>query len=222
MWLNTKPRRHAIRGSVKSGFPQASSDQGPSSVASFAPASALRAVARLASKVPRISARERSSSIFGTGLPGGARSKSFPEITRSPQLSVLPRCVARPPRLIDFTCGFQASCASGTRSSTMRRLVVSWSNSGSRLAESVMVPERIAIGARIAPMKLAALALLLFASCSVSAAPPGDPRVTYTVDFAAGSDGAVLQQAVERYKQRVCKPARETEVHIKAPAVTFT
>ncbi len=71
-------------------------------------------------------------------------------------------------------------------------------------------------------MKLAALALLLFASCSVSAAPPGDPRVTYTVDFAAGSDEAVLQKVVEVYKQRLGKRARETEFHINAPAATIT
>ena len=52
-------------------------------------------------------------------------------------------------------------------------------------------------------MKLAALALLLCASCSVSAAPPGTPRVRYTVGFAAGSDAALLQQTVDVLKERL-------------------
>ena len=52
-------------------------------------------------------------------------------------------------------------------------------------------------------MKLAALTLLLFCSCSVSAAPPGDPRATYTAGFAAGSDEALLQKVVDVYEQRL-------------------
>jgi len=52
-------------------------------------------------------------------------------------------------------------------------------------------------------MKLAALALLLLASCSVSAAPPGNPQVRYTVGFAAGSDEAALQKMVDIYKERL-------------------
>lgn len=67
-------------------------------------------------------------------------------------------------------------------------------------------------------MKLAALALLFFASCSVSAAPPGDPRVRYTVGFAPGSDEAALQKVVEVYKQRL---AGDAILHTNAESSTI-
>ena len=37
-------------------------------------------------------------------------------------------------RANDFACGFQSSRSSGTRSSSLRVIVISWSNSGSRVS----------------------------------------------------------------------------------------
>jgi len=52
-------------------------------------------------------------------------------------------------------------------------------------------------------MKPAALALFLLASCSASAAPPGGPRVAYTVGFGAGSGAPVLGKMVGVYEHRL-------------------
>src|SRR5712671_5698283 len=40
------------------------------------------------------------------------------------------RCVARQPSVIDFVCGLKLNLSSGTRSSDLRVLPISWSNSG--------------------------------------------------------------------------------------------
>src|SRR5271170_4896732 len=41
------------------------------------------------------------------------------------------KCEASQPTVPDFSCGFQPHLSSGTRSSTLRVLAISWSNSGS-------------------------------------------------------------------------------------------
>lgn len=68
-------------------------------------------------------------------------------------------------------------------------------------------------------MKLAALALLLLAACSVSAAPPGAARVRYTVGFAKGADAAALAKVVKAYKERLEKTAGGASLRIEADAI---
>src|SRR5438874_13348226 len=46
------------------------------------------------------------------------------------QLGMFDRCVASPPSVIDFSCGFQLNLSSGTRSRVLRVLAISCSNSG--------------------------------------------------------------------------------------------
>src|SRR5437588_1278638 len=46
------------------------------------------------------------------------------------QLGMLERCVASPPSVIDFSCGFQLNLSSGTRSNVLRVFAISCSNSG--------------------------------------------------------------------------------------------
>src|SRR5437016_2058024 len=46
------------------------------------------------------------------------------------QLGMFEKCVASPPSVIDFSCGFQLNLSSGTRSSVFRVLAISCSNSG--------------------------------------------------------------------------------------------
>src|SRR5215217_3848656 len=41
--------------------------------------------------------------------------------------------VASRPRLIDLSCGFQSARPSGTRSSSLRVVAISWSNSGNKV-----------------------------------------------------------------------------------------
>src|SRR4029453_7531893 len=48
------------------------------------------------------------------------------------QLGMLPRWVARPPSEIDFSCGFQFSFSSGSRSSNLLVVATSWSYSASK------------------------------------------------------------------------------------------
>lgn len=67
-------------------------------------------------------------------------------------------------------------------------------------------------------MKLAALACLLVAACSVSAAPPGDPRVRYTVRFAPGADESALAKVVAAYEQRLGKLAGSAKFATDAKA----
>src|SRR5271170_8363796 len=43
----------------------------------------------------------------------------------------VPTCEASQPTVPDFSCGFQPHLSSGARSSTLRVLCISWSNSGS-------------------------------------------------------------------------------------------
>jgi len=71
-------------------------------------------------------------------------------------------------------------------------------------------------------MKLAALALLLLASCSVSAAPPGNPKVRYTVDFGPGADAAALQKVIDAYKERLGSIAGELSIGTKSRATTIS
>ena len=55
----------------------------------------------------------------------------WPSVT-SPHHTIFATCVARPPRVIDFACGFQPRCASGTRSRTRRVVIASRSSSCNR------------------------------------------------------------------------------------------
>jgi hypothetical protein len=56
-------------------------------------------------------------------------------------------------------------------------------------------------------MKLASLALCLFAACSAIAAPPSGERVRYTIQFATGTDEAALKQVIAAYETRLEKLA---------------
>jgi len=60
-------------------------------------------------------------------------------------------------------------------------------------------------------MKLASLALCLFAACSASAAPPSGERVRYTIQFATGTDEAALKQIIAAYETRLEKLARAAQ-----------
>jgi SecDF, P1 head subdomain len=68
-------------------------------------------------------------------------------------------------------------------------------------------------------MKLAALAFLALAACSVSAAPQDGERVRYTVHFAPGADESALAKVVAGYEQRLEKPAKFA-TDVKAATIT--
>jgi hypothetical protein len=71
-------------------------------------------------------------------------------------------------------------------------------------------------------MNLAALALSFLASCSASAAPPGDPHVAYTVAFGPKMAEKLLPLVVATYKERLGSDASiRTDVKAGTVRVEF-
>ncbi len=86
-----------------------------------------RAEAALSSNRSTICAVEVSA---GTGGSDDPKPSSSMVSVGSTQEGSVATCVASSPRDHDFSCGFQASPASGTRSRRRRVIAISWSNSG--------------------------------------------------------------------------------------------
>src|SRR6186713_2151475 len=126
-WLRTNDRQTDAFGSEKIVCPARLSAQVAISSASLFPVNAARVAATLRSNVSRIWTRDVASAWLGKD----ARSNSGSFSVTCPHQGRFERCVARPPTDIDFVCGFQASRSFGTRSSSLRVVVISWSNSGS-------------------------------------------------------------------------------------------
>src|SRR3954467_10741402 len=137
MWFITKLRSTAIFGIVNTTWPLFTSDHGANSAGSGCSSSFPRALLTLASKVASRAATEAGA--FGrASSPPAATSNDEPSSMMSTQCGMFEMCAARCPIVNDFSCGFQAKSASGTRSSSRRVVPISWSYSGRRLSLSAM------------------------------------------------------------------------------------
>src|SRR5579859_8170902 len=121
-----KLRNTAMRGRVKMVWPFDRRLQGLVSWESVAVVMAFRALAVPLSNEARISARDFSSGVGGAVLT----SKESEPMIASVHWLMVARCVASAPSDIDLVCGLKSSLLSGTRSSDLRVLAISWSNSG--------------------------------------------------------------------------------------------
>src|SRR5947209_3859245 len=75
---------------------------------------------------------------WGAGAPFGATSSESWLMVMTGQLGIFATCPASHPIVPDFSWGFQPSFSSGTRSSVLRVLAISRSNSGSNASLSAM------------------------------------------------------------------------------------
>ena len=72
-----------------------------------------------------------------------ARSTSASLSVIVPHIGIVARCCASCPTAYDFACGFQSNRSSGTRSSTVRVMLISWSNSDSSVStKGIRVPAK--------------------------------------------------------------------------------
>src|SRR4029077_7825971 len=141
-WFRMKRGGASTRGRVKMVWPLESRVQGFTRCASVAAAMGLRAHAVFLSNAASTSARDLNSGFGGAVLTSN---ESGPRMASTQPLMVA-RCVASALSDAYLVCGLKLSLSSGMRSSDLRVLAISWSNSGSIVRFMVMLSCGIACG----------------------------------------------------------------------------
>src|SRR6202050_3710219 len=141
-WFITHVRRHSMRGMAMIVAPLLSNDQFLCSSASLAFVSNARAADTFLSNLA-------SSSLVVLGGGGGVGATPLGAMSSDSCCSVYAahsgtsaRWFASQPIVPDLSCGFQENLAVGTRSSVLRVLAISASNSGSRASFSAINPPK--------------------------------------------------------------------------------